>query len=161
LIHGLQNECCTSETQRISTDLKDSKVFRKISKNKRRYKAQTSQRGITLIEVMLAISVLTIVIIGTVFFSLYTLGRIGLGKQHRAALQLTCQKMEQLKADNEIGIDIADGETSEEVSSGNLLFTRTTVVEDDGLCKEVTVTVSWSRMGKDRNISLVSLLVEK
>ncbi|MFC1636399.1 prepilin-type N-terminal cleavage/methylation domain-containing protein [Planctomycetota bacterium] len=136
-------------------------MFHKISKIKRRCKARRPQKGISLIEVMLAISVLAIVVLGTAFFSFHTSGQVGLGKQYRAALQLAGQKMEQLKADNEIDISIADGEISEEVSSGDLSYTRTTVVEDSGLCKEVTVTVSWSQMGKDRNVSLVSLLVEK
>ena len=110
---------------------------------------------------MLAVSVLAIVVLGTAFFSFHTSGQVGLGKQHRAALELASQKLEQLRADNEIGIAITDGETSEEVTSGDLSYTRTTVVEDSGLTKEVTVTVSWSRMGKDRDVSLVSLLVEK
>ena len=38
--------------------------------------------------------------------------------------------------------------------------TRLTPADTDGLL-EVTVTVSWSRKGKDRSVSLVSLLVEK
>ena len=115
----------------------------------------------SLIEVMLAISILAIVVLGTAFFSYYTTGQVSLGKEHRAALQLAGQRLEQLRADNEIGIDVEDGETSENVSSGELSYTRTTVIEDDGLCKAVTITVSWNRMGKDRNVSLVSLLVEK
>jgi Tfp pilus assembly protein PilV len=115
----------------------------------------------SLIEVMLAMSILAIVVLGTASFSFYTSGQVSLGKQYRAALQLAGQKLEQLKADNEIGVDIEDGETSEDVTSGDLSCTRTTVIEDDGLCKEVTVTVSWTQMGKDRDVSLVSLLVEK
>lgn len=160
-IHSFQSGCCTSEIQRHSTDLKDSQVFRKISKIKRRYKARTRQKGISLIEVMLAISVLSIVVIGVVFFSFFTSGRVGLSKQHRAALQLASQKMEQLKADTEIGISLADDVVNEDISSGDVSYTRTTVVEDSGLCKEVTVVVSWNQMGKDRNVSLVSLFVEK
>ena len=136
-------------------------MFRKMFNVKRRHKARRSQRGTSLIEVMLAISILAIVVLGTAFFSFYTSGQIGLGKQYRAALQLASQKMEQLRADNEIGIDITEGETSEEVSSGDLSYTRTTVVDDSGSNKEVTVTVSWTQMGKDRNVSLVSLIVEK
>lgn len=132
-----------------------------MSNLKRRNKLLNFRKGTSLIEVMLAISVLAIVVLGTAFFSFYTSGRINIGKQQRAALQLASQKLEQLRADNEIGIDITDGETSEEVSSGDLFYTRTTVIEDDGLCKEVNVTVRWSQMGKEREISLVSLIVKK
>ena len=136
-------------------------TFCKITAIKYRVKDRRSRKGMSLIEVMLAISILAIVVLGTASFSFYTSGQVGLGKQYRAALQLAGQKLEQLKADNEIGVDIEDGETSEELTSGDLSYTRTTVIEDDGLCKEVTVTMSWSQMGKDHNVSLVSLLVEK
>lgn len=115
----------------------------------------------SLIEVMLAISILAIVVLGTASFSFYTSGQLGLGKQYQTALQSAGQKLERLKADNEIGLDIEDGETSEELSSGDFAYTRTTMIADDGGCREVTVTVSWNRMGKNHNVSLVSLLVEK
>lgn len=160
LIRSLQFGA-VSEIRNIITGSRAGKMFHKISKIKRRCKARRPQKGISLIEVMLAISVLAIVVLGTAFFSFHTSGQVGLGKQHRAALQLAGQKMEQLRADNEVGIDVTDGETSEQVTSGDLSYTRMMVVEDDGLCKEVTVTVSWSQMGKDRNVSLVSLFVEK
>jgi len=77
-------------------------------------------------KVAAAISVLAIVVLGTAFFSSYTSGQIGLGRQHRAAIQLASQKLEQLRADNEIGIAIPEGETSDEVSSGDLSYTPTT-----------------------------------
>lgn len=140
---------------------KDYKMCRKISKIKRRCKARKPPKGISLIEVMLAISILAIVVLGTAYFNFHASGQVGLGKQHRAALQLAGQKMEQLRADNEVGSAVTDGTTTEKVASGGASYTRTTVVEDDGSCKEVTVTVSWSQMGKDRNVSLVSLFVEK
>lgn len=136
-------------------------MFHKVLNSRCRFRVRAPKKGTSLIEVMLAISVLAIVVLGTVFFSFYTSGQIGLGKQHRAALQLASQKLEQLRADNEMDIDIPDGETSEEVSSGDLSYTRTTVTEDCGSYKEVTVTVLWTQMGKDREISLVSLYVEK
>lgn len=136
-------------------------MFHNVTKIKCRVKNRRFRKGLSLIEVMLAISILAIVVLGTASSSFYTSGQVGLGKQYRAALQLAGQKLEQLKADNEIGVDIEDGETNEEISSGDLSYIRTTLIEDEGLCKEVTVTVSWTQMGKDRNVSLVSLLVEK
>ena len=150
-----------SEILSIFTVWKDNKVVRQISKIRRRSKDRRTNKGISLIEVMLAISILAIVVLGTAFFSFHTSGQVGLGKQYRAALQLASQKMEQLRADNEIGLDITEGETSEDVSSGDLSYTRTTVIEDSGLNKEVTVTVSWTQMSKERNVSLVSLIVEQ
>ena len=150
-----------SEILGMFTISKDNNVFRKISEIRCRFRDRRASKGISLIEIMLAISVLAIVVLGTAFFSFYTSGQVGLGKQYRAALQLAGQRMEQLKADNELSIDITEGETSEEVSSGELSYTRTTVVEDSGLNKEVTVTVSWTQMGKERNVNLVSLIVEQ
>ena len=131
-----------------------------MSNIKRRYKTQRPKRGTSLIEVMLAISILAIVVLGTAFFSFYTSGQIRLGKQQRAALQLASQKLEQLRADNKMGIEIPVAESSEEISSGDTSYTRTTTVENSGLCKEVTVTVRWTQTGRDREISLVSLYTE-
>ena len=160
LIRSLQLDA-VGEILRIITGSRGGKVLQSISTIKRRCKVRRRKKGTSLIEVMLAISVLAIVVLGTAFFSFYTSGQIGLGEQHRAALQLAGQKLEQLRADNEIGIEITDGETSEEVTSGDFSYTRTTVIADVGLCKEVTVTVNWNRMGKDRNVSLASLIVER
>lgn len=110
---------------------------------------------------MLAISVLAIVVLGTAFFSFYTSGQIGLGKYHRVALQLASQKLEQLRADNDMDIDIPDGETSEDISLGDLSCRRTTVTEDCGLYKKVNVTVRWTQMDRERDINLVTLYVKK
>ena len=145
----------------IGSESEDGRVFHKFLNSRCRFKVRAPKKGTSLIEVMLAIAVLAIVVLGTAFFSFYTSGQIGLGKQHRAALQLASQKLEQLRADNEIGVDIPEGETSEEVSLGDLSYTRTTVTEDYGSYKEVTAAVRWTQMGKDREISLVSIYVEK
>lgn len=160
LIKGLQFGA-KNQVLNFFERLKGHNVILKISKIKRRCKTQRPLKGASLIEIMLAISILAIVILGTAFFSFRTSGQIGVGKQYLAACQLAGQKMEQLRADNEVGIGVTDGTTTEEVTSGDSSYTRTTVIEDSGSCKEVAVTVSWNQMGKSRNVSLVSLFVEK
>ncbi|MBN2312669.1 MAG: prepilin-type N-terminal cleavage/methylation domain-containing protein [Sedimentisphaerales bacterium] len=149
------------ENLSLAAGSKDVMTFHKIKTIAYRTQDRRFQKGMSLIEVMLAISILAIVVLGTASFSFYTSGQLGLGKQYQTALQSAGQKLERLKADNEIGLDIEDGETSEELSSGDFAYTRTTMIADDGGCREVTVTVSWNRMGKNHNVSLVSLLVEK
>ena len=141
-----------SKVPSITRKSKDKKVFRKTLNIQRRYKLPRFREGMSLIEVMLAISVLAIVVLGTGFFSFYTSGQINLGKQQRAALQLANQKLEELKADNKLGIEIAEDETSEELSSGDkkLLIALNIPVADNQEKKE----------NRDREISLVSLYVE-
>ena len=109
----------------------------------------------------MAVSILAIVVLGTAYFSFYSTGQIGLGKYHRMALQLATQKLEQLRADNDMAIEVPDGETSEDLELGDATCTRTTVVVDCGSYKQITVTVSWTQMEKPRQISLDTFYVKK
>ena len=120
-----------------------------------------SRKGMSLVEVMLAILALTIVILGSALLYVYGLGHISLSKNYRAATELAAQKLEQFKADNHYHIDIPDGETSEEVSLGGVSFTRDTATEDLGLYKKVKVTVNWTQNQRPRDVSLVTLYVKR
>jgi len=115
----------------------------------------------TLVEVMLAILILTIVILGSALLYVYGLGHISLSKNYRVATELAAQKLEQFQADNHYHIDIPDGETSEDVSLGGVSFTRDTMTEDLGLYKKVNVTVNWTQNQRPREVSLVTLYVKR
>ncbi len=120
-----------------------------------------SKKGMTLVEVMLAILILTIVILGSALLYVYGLGHISLSKNYRVATELAAQKLEQFQADNHYHIDIPDGETSEDVSLGGVSFTRDTMTEDLGLYKKVNVTVNWTQNQRPREVSLVTLYVKR
>ena len=112
------------------------------------------KKGMTLIEVMLAIVTLLIVIIGTSFLLAYGKGQISLRKNYRSAVNLAAQKLEQLKADDYY--DMEEGETDENLSVGNLSYTLSTVTEDQGLYKNVTAVVSWIQGWNQHDVSLVT-----
>ena len=120
-----------------------------------------SKKGMTLVEVMLAILILTIVILGSAMLYVYGLGHISLSKNYRVATELAAQRLEQLEADNHYHIDIPDGETSENISLGGISFIRDTTTEDLGLYKKVNVTVNWTQNQRPREVSLVTLYVKR
>lgn len=120
-----------------------------------------SKKGMSLVEVMVSILILTIVILGSAVLFVYGLGHVTLSKNYRVATELAAQKLEQFRADNHYHIDIPDGETSEDISLGGVSFTRDTMTEDIGLYKKVKVTVNWTQKNRDRDVSLVTLYVKR
>jgi len=123
--------------------------------------ALKSKKGMSLVEVMVSILILTIVILGSAVLFVYGLGHVTLSKNYRVATELAAQKLEQFRADNHYHIDIPDGETSEDISLGGVSFTRDTMTEDLVLYKKVKVTVNWKQKNRDRDVSLVTLYVKR
>jgi len=118
-----------------------------------------SKKGTSFIEVLVAILIFSIVITGGSILFVSGRNQINLRERYRVGVQLASQKLEQLKAGNYE--DIAVGETEEGLSLEGLSFSRSTVAEDLGSYKKVTVTVDWPHMGKDHNVSLVTLIAPK
>ena len=115
------------------------------------------KKGMTFIEVMLAISILLIVILGNSYLTAYGKGQISLRENYRSALQLACQKLEQIKADDYYNIE--EGEFSEELSVGNLNCTLSTLTLDCGSYKNVRADVCWTQGGTPYEVSLITLIV--
>ncbi len=119
-----------------------------------------SKKGTSLVEVMVAVFISAIVILGGSFFYVASTSQIHLRKQYRAACRLAEQKLEELKAGNYDAITIGEAKDSlslEESSS----YSRSVVTEDIGLYKQVRVTVNWGPVGKEHNVSLVTLVAHK
>ena len=114
------------------------------------------KKGTSIVEVMVAVLIFTIVIIGGSFFFVYGRNQIDLRKHYRVAAELASQKLEGLKADNYDNIVV--GETTESLSLENLSYSRTLVAADVGLYKQVEVTVHWEQMGKQHNVSLATFI---
>ena len=136
-------------------------MFQKSLKRKRRLANKRSQKGISLIEVMLAILILVIIVLGNASLFAYGAGQISQSKNTRVAVQLANQKLERLRADNNISIDIPDGETIENIALGDVSYNQTTVTEDWGSYKKVEVTVRWTQMGNQRNVNMATLYVKR
>ena len=118
-----------------------------------------SKKGTTLTEVLVAVLIFTIVLIGGSLS--FSSGRswIDLREKYRVALQLAAQKLEKLKAGSYY--DIKESETEEYLSFGDLSYGRGTVIEDTGLYKEVTVTVFWKQIDKEHDVSLFTFVAPK
>jgi len=124
----------------------------------------TAKRGkfapaVTLIEVIAAVSISTIVILGSSFLFVASSNQINLRERYRAASRLASQKLEELKAGRYD--DIATGEVNDSVSLEDSSYSRSTITEDLGLYKKVTVTVNWGAGVKQRNVSLATLVAPK
>ena len=126
-------------------------IFAAIARNDRR------RHGTSLIEVMLAILILIIAVIGV--SSTYVSGRRELVNQryYQAAAQLAAQSLEELKATGYAGI--SEGQAVETFTVNGLAYVRSTHTELTATpstevpkpCKKVTVTITWSRAGGNRH----------
>jgi Tfp pilus assembly protein PilV len=126
-------------------------IFEAIARN------DVRRRGTSLIEVMLAILILVIAVIGV--SSTYVSGRRELVKQryYQAAAQLASQSIEELKAGGYAGV--GEGEEEEEFTVNGLTFVRSTLTELTATpstevpkpCKKATVTITWSLTGDDQH----------
>ncbi len=120
---------------------------------------QKSKKGTNLVEVMMAVLILTIVILGGSFFYVASTNQINLREQYRAASRLAGQKLEELKASDYDNVTI--GELNDSLTLENSTYSRSVVTEDLGSYKKVVVNVNWGPVGMERNISLVTLIAPK
>lgn len=112
--------------------------------------ARRTKAGSTLIELMLAIAILIIALLGT--STTYVSGRKQIVSQryYQAAAQLASQKLEETKAVGYAGL--VEGEEDEELSLFGLTYQRHTVIELTAEpttevpkpCMKVTVTIQWT-----------------
>jgi len=117
------------------------------------------RKGTSLVEVMVAVLILTIVILGGSLFFAASTNQINLREQYRAASRLAGQKLEELRADDYD--DVTIGELKDSLSLEDLSYSRSTVTEDLGSYKNVVVTVNWGPEGMEHNVSLVTLIAPK
>jgi len=121
-----------------------------------------SRKGMSLVEVLVAISILLITMIASSFVFVSGKSQIKRQGDYRIAAQLAAQKLEELKAGSYSAI--ADGETTESLSSQDLSHcSRSTGIttEGGGLYKKVGVTVRWGRTGDEHNVSFVTFIAPK
>jgi len=117
------------------------------------------KKGTSFVEVMIAVLIFAIAILGGYFLCFYSKSQINVQGRYRIAAHLAAQKLEELKAGDYYAI--AAGETEEGLSLEGLYFTRRTTAEDLGLYKKVTVSVNWPQMGKTHDVSLVTFVAPK
>jgi prepilin-type N-terminal cleavage/methylation domain-containing protein len=121
-------------------------------------KQRKSVAAFTLIEVMTAILIVTIVIAGGSFLFVTGRNQVNLQKHYRAATQLAAQKLEELKAGSYDNIVVGDDSNS--ISLEDLSYTRGThtTLNANPPYKNVTVTVSWRQGNISRDVNLVTCI---
>ncbi len=134
-----------------------------------------SERGVTLIEVLVSIFLLLLVLVGTTQLFVFSRRQINYQGHRSAALGVAQQGLEEMFADLFASrYDSVLAKTENNLQLDNLLCTRTTTIQAvddsaDGLgasdtdgdtedYREVTVTVSWNERGRTNSVALQSLI---
>jgi prepilin-type N-terminal cleavage/methylation domain-containing protein len=120
---------------------------------------KTKNGGVSLIEVMIAVLITAIVMLGGSMFFASSTGQISLREQYRAASRLASQKLEELKAADYDTVVV--GTDTDNVTLESTTYNRSVVTQDLGSYKEVTVTVTWGTGAKQNNINLVTYIAPK
>lgn len=119
------------------------------------------KKGVTLVEVMVAIIIFTIVMLGGFVFFFYGRSHISLSNHQRMALELTKEKIEICKAS---GYASVQDQNESSISLGGIQFSRnTSVVErtgSGGIYKEVIVATSWLERGNLDDVELSTIIAE-
>ncbi len=111
----------------------------------------------TLVEVMTAILIVMIMIVGSSFLFITGVSQISQQKHCRVAGLLAAQKLEVLKAGNYSSIAVGTTTDSPIVLDGES-YSRSVTTVNAGSYKEVTVTVSWLQGNKPRDVSMVTCI---
>ncbi|MCP4261819.1 MAG: prepilin-type N-terminal cleavage/methylation domain-containing protein [Planctomycetes bacterium] len=118
-----------------------------------------SKKGVSLIEVMIAVLITAIVMLGGSMFFASSTGQINLREQYRAASRLASQRLEEYKAADYV--TVAEGEVQDSVTLESSSYNRSVVTQDIGSYKQVTVNVTWGPSGQQKNINLVTFIAPK
>ncbi|MGD9973358.1 MAG: prepilin-type N-terminal cleavage/methylation domain-containing protein [Desulfatirhabdiaceae bacterium] len=119
--------------------------------------------GFTMIEVMMAIVVLSVALLAFASFSATTISRNSLAAQVTTATTFAQDKLEELK-NTSFGA-IADSTATESDNNGMDYTVTTTVSPDPGnptnpTWKDIEVTVSWNRAGDSHSVTLKTIIVQ-
>lgn len=115
-----------------------------------------NNKGFTIIEVLLAISIMAIGLLGLAALQTTAINGNALGKKNTLAITLAEDKIEKYK--NTPYENISAGVTTETNLSAGAIYTRTTKVEDDtpiSGVKTVTVNVTWQNGSKSVSLQTI------
>ncbi|MBM4314038.1 MAG: prepilin-type N-terminal cleavage/methylation domain-containing protein [Deltaproteobacteria bacterium] len=124
-------------------------------------------RGFTLIEIMIAVFILVIALLGLISTTVIVIKSNSLSKMMTAATTLAKDKMEPLKNTgyNDLagGTDYCDKDsTCQSTSTANSVYTRTWTVSADGVpaagMKTIAVTVQWNWQGSPHNVPMSTIV---
>lgn len=111
-----------------------------------------NQRGYTLIEILIALSILSVVLLGMSSMVFSVIRATAQSREMATATTLLQDKMEGLK--NVSVSSLTSGNDS--TSLGNITYLRQWAISTVGNLKTITVTVNWTSRGS-HNVSVTTL----
>lgn len=124
-------------------------------------------RGFTLVEIMIAVFILVIALLGLISTTVIVIKSNSLSKTMTAATTLARDKMEPLKKTgyNDLtgGTDYCDKDSAcQSTSTANSVYTRTWTVSADGVpaagLKTIAMTVQWNWQGSPHSVSMSTIV---
>lgn len=122
------------------------------------HKGIFSTSGVTLVEVMVAIIIFAVVMVGGFVFFSYGRIHIAHSARERMALELIKERIEECRA-----LGGCSGLSGENITLGGVGFTRDTTVSsksDDGEYDELAVEVSWQERSNTHSRELVTIIAQ-
>ena len=120
------------------------------------------QRGLTVVEVLVAAAILAVAILGIAGMVPTAYQNVGYGGQMTKAANLAREKMEELKNASYNALPIrGTPDTDPQPIEG--VFSRSWRIEESGLpagLKRITVTVSWSTLFGVKEVQIMTLVAQ-
>jgi len=120
-------------------------------------------RGFTLIEIMVAIALLVIGILGLIATATSVIQGNAISRQMTTAMALAQEQMEILKRLSYTASDLTSGSHNDPGNPLSTIYSRTWTVTPDtpaASMKTVTVTVSWTRKGSNHSVNLQTIIAQ-
>jgi type IV pilus assembly protein PilV len=131
--------------------------------NQRRYRFLDTDKGFTLVEVLVAMGIFAIGILAIAQLQLWNVKNTTTGNITTMATMLARQQMETLKNEADVTTLSSDSDPNNPIDAdGNPggIFTRSWTVSnplDSDTSRLLAVTVSWNRRGQTRSVVLTSI----
>lgn len=127
------------------------------------YRFFNNERGLSLIEIVIAVGIFSIGILAVAQLQMWNVRNNTTGNITTMATMLARQQMETLKAEADVTTLSSDADPNNPIGAdGNPggMFTRTWAVSNPlggSTSRQLTVTVGWNRRGQNRSVVLTSI----
>lgn len=123
-----------------------------------------NSKGFTLVEVMVAIAILSIALLGLVSVTVMVIKSNSFSKEMTKATTLANDKMEDLKKSSYSGlVSGTDTKTDPSTDTSRLIYTKTwTVTQNSPIVgtKTIDITVQWNSQGTSHNVTVRNIIAQ-
>jgi type IV pilus assembly protein PilV len=134
-----------------------------MSTDPKRYRLLNSDKGFTLIEVLIALAIFSIGILAVANMQFWSVKNNTTGNLTTLAAMLARVRMEELKSVSDIATLVDGADPNNPIDAdGNPggIFNRSWTVTDPlggGVTRRIEVTVSWNKLGRNRRVVLTTI----